>query len=131
MKKKKCVTFIGVTAFVLGMGMNIEYAIADYGISDSNLHVEVLAQSRSSGEGSGTSDSSKQYFNRVASDCKYHGKTSAWGTVTLAPGIVVTADIHGEWSYTADNAEVRCLAGGGELCSIQNCPAFAGGGSHS
>lgn len=48
MKKKAIVTF-GMIVLMLGMGMNVQYALADYGIEKNSLHVAVLSQSSGGG----------------------------------------------------------------------------------
>ena len=129
MKMRKFVALMGVTAFVFGAGLNVAHALNDYGVRENRLHSEILAQSSCSVDGSGTSDSSKQYFHKNTFDCKYSGKSGAFATITISLGVTVTADMSGNWEYTAHDADVHCTSGGSELCTPQNCPAF--GGSHS
>ncbi|MDR0698091.1 MAG: hypothetical protein LBG28_02555 [Tannerella sp.] len=51
-------TILGVGALALMLGLNIRHALNNYGITDGNLHMEILAQSNSSGGGSGSGSSS-------------------------------------------------------------------------
>lgn len=56
--KKSFLSILGVTAFALGIGLNLEYAFADYGIRSNSLSTFVLAQSgSSSGNDSSNGDS--------------------------------------------------------------------------
>lgn len=49
MKLKKVITVAGAGALLLGLGMNLNYAIDDYGIGSNSLNLFVLAQTSSSG----------------------------------------------------------------------------------
>jgi len=53
-------TILGVITLLFALTLNFRHALDDYGISKNKLHVEVLAQSNSSGGGgsSGGGDSS-------------------------------------------------------------------------
>jgi hypothetical protein len=53
MKKFK-LTILGTGALALMLGLNIRHAVNNYGIMDGKLHTEILAQSNSSGGGSGS-----------------------------------------------------------------------------
>lgn len=50
--RRKVSVIIGMLILIVGMGMNVQYALADYGIKENALPVMVLSQS---GGGSGTS----------------------------------------------------------------------------
>lgn len=52
MKTKKLVLSVGMGVFMLGIGLNVQYALDDYGLVKNSLHTEVLAQSNGSGSGS-------------------------------------------------------------------------------
>ncbi len=58
MKKKKMLVLLGMSLFMLGIGLNVQYALDDYGVVKNSLHMEVLAQSNSSGDGSGSGSGS-------------------------------------------------------------------------
>ncbi|MDR1115001.1 MAG: hypothetical protein LBL33_02400 [Tannerella sp.] len=47
-------TILGTGALALMLGLNIRHAVNNYGIMDGKLHTEILAQSNSSGGGSGS-----------------------------------------------------------------------------
>lgn len=123
MKKKRILGLMGATAFMIGVFANLQYAWGDYGVTTNSLHAEVLAQSCSTSGGGNTTSG---LFSRFASDCKYEGTSAAFATITLSPGLSVVANWHGDWTYIAHNAEVRCISGGNELCLPQNCPAYMG-----
>ena len=42
--KKKAVLLIGALMLLLGMGMNLQYALDDYGLADNNAVIAVWAQ---------------------------------------------------------------------------------------
>lgn len=41
--KKKAVLLIGALMLLLGMGMNLQYALDDYGLADNNAVIAVWA----------------------------------------------------------------------------------------
>ena len=43
MKLKKVITVVGAGALLLGLGMNLHYAVDDYGIGSNSLNLFVLA----------------------------------------------------------------------------------------
>jgi hypothetical protein len=45
---------LGIGAMAIMLGFNIRHAVNNYGITDGNMHMEVLAQSNSSSSGSGS-----------------------------------------------------------------------------
>ena len=42
--KKKAVSLIGALVLLLGMGMNLQYALDDYGLYDNDIVISVYAQ---------------------------------------------------------------------------------------
>lgn len=48
--KKKAVLLIGASMLLLGMGMNLQYALDDYGLADNKAVNQVLAQITGSAE---------------------------------------------------------------------------------
>ncbi|WP_158712862.1 hypothetical protein [Parabacteroides pacaensis] len=55
MNKKYFLMGAGALFLLLGSGLNIQYALNNYGITKNSLHVEVLAQTNNSGgDGSGS-----------------------------------------------------------------------------
>jgi hypothetical protein len=55
--KKFKVSIIGILALVTAVALNMRHAFNDYGIKDNKLHVQILAQSSSSGNGSSSGSS--------------------------------------------------------------------------
>ena len=48
--KKKAVLLIGALMLLLGMGMNLQYALDDYGLADNNAVIAVWAQQTKTGD---------------------------------------------------------------------------------
>ena len=64
-------------------------------------------------------------YTRVTSDCVYTWTGKAKATFSVSIGGVsksFTYDENGEATYTAKDAQVRCIGGGNEVCNAQNCP---------
>lgn len=58
--KKKAVLLIGALMLLLGMGMNLQYALDDYGLADNNAVIAVWAQQTKTGDDpAGTGDIQK------------------------------------------------------------------------
>ena len=49
MKKKNIISLAGVVALLMGLGLNLEYALDDYGLKSNSLNLFVLAQASNSG----------------------------------------------------------------------------------
>ena len=49
MKKKNIISLAGVVALLMGLGLNLEYALDDYGLQSNSLNLFVLAQASNSG----------------------------------------------------------------------------------
>jgi hypothetical protein len=52
---------LGIGAIALMLGLNIRHALNNYGITKNELHLEILAQSNSSGGSSGSGSGSDNY----------------------------------------------------------------------
>lgn len=52
MKVKNIISLGGVFALLMGLGLNLEYALDDYGLKSNSLNLFVLAQASTSGGGS-------------------------------------------------------------------------------
>ncbi len=129
MKMKKFIGLMGAVAFTAGIIANLQYAWNDYGVLTNSLHVEVLAQSVSCSDGDGggtTGGSGGPYYIKETYHCKYEGTAAGKSEIILAPGLTIKVNKDGSWSYTACNADVRCLKGEKELCTPQNCPSYPG-----
>jgi len=55
MRTNKVSIFVGVAVLALTVGLNVRHALNDYGVKTNKLHLEVLAQTSTTGGGS-TSD---------------------------------------------------------------------------
>lgn len=49
MKAKSIISLAGVFALLMGLGLNLEYALDDYGLKGNSLNLFVLAQASNSG----------------------------------------------------------------------------------
>jgi len=55
--KKKALLTIGAMMSLVGMGLNLQYALDDYGLADNNAAIAVWAQQTKTGDdGSGTEE---------------------------------------------------------------------------
>ena len=127
---KKIIGFIGSIAFAAGVVANLQDAWNDYGVLTNSLHVEVLAQSASgSGGETGGGTTGGGYGDPIyvkdTFDCKYKG-TATRGSVIKLGSVTIEVGRSGEWEYIAYDADVRCRAGGSELCIPQNCHPYPG-----
>ncbi len=64
-------------------------------------------------------------YTRITSDCVYTwtGKAKTSFSVTIGGvSMSFTYDENGVATYTAKDSQVRCIAGGNEVCMAQNCP---------
>lgn len=111
----------GVFAFVSAIGLNLQYAWADYGITTHSLHVEVMAQSNDSGGGGNTSGGT--LWERTDSDCSIQIQGTA-NTELIIFGGKVTFDGKGNGILTVTNASTRCKQGGLEQCTASSCGDF-------
>ena len=108
--KKKIFGGIAVLAIAALATWNVSLNSQNSSLSEIQLaNIEALATE------SGT------LFTRITGNCTYSGTGKAGSTVTIA-GISITVSTDGTCSYSANNAEVRCIGGGNEVCIPQNCP---------
>lgn len=83
MKKKQVMSVLGAIALTLGVSMNLQYALDDYGMDSNTLSTFVLAQTGSwwgSSSGSGGSGSNGQYYNHpkeINVHCIIHTTTTS------------------------------------------------------
>ena len=52
MRTSKISIFVGVAVLALTVGLNVRHALNDYGVKTNKLHLEVLAQTSTTGGGS-------------------------------------------------------------------------------
>ena len=85
--KKKTIVTLGAIVLMFGLGMNVQYALADYGIKENSLHEAVRLQS-SSGGGDTSLTSGYGHQNRVGIKCTIE--------IVYGPGSTSTQSIEGE-----------------------------------
>jgi hypothetical protein len=99
MRNKKIVSAVGAIALTLGIGMNLQYSLDDYGMTTNTLSNFVWAQSGSSwwGGTSGTSTSDKLYNHpeSVKVHCKIITETTTSGGVSGGISAGVSGGIPG------------------------------------
>lgn len=96
--KKKAVLLIGALMLLLGMGMNLQYALDDYGLADNNAVIAVWAQQTKTGDDpAGTGDIQKgcRDCNLAggggATSCScISGSVSAFGVTATGKGCEVS-----------------------------------------
>ncbi len=120
--KQKFLLKLGAFAFLGAMGLNLQYAWADYGITEHPLHVEVLAQSNESGDEGGTTGSGG-LWERKGENCTIT-VTGTANAETVILGIKVKFDADGVGSLTVCNAATYCAEGGKEQCKFMSCGEF-------
>ena len=144
MRNKKIVSAVGAIALTLGIGMNLQYSLDDYGIKTNTLSNFVWAQSGSSGGTSGTSKPEEKLNKSVSVEveCTTVTETTTSGGVSggvsggasgLLPGMIigdVSASVSGgiSSSTTTTTTEkfkanrIMCYPGGApnETCTPFN-----------
>ena len=124
--KQKFLLKLGAFAFLGAMGLNLQYAWADYGITERPLHVEVLAQSNESGDesgGGGGTTGSGVYWKKCDSDCTIRVEGAANTDATII-GIKVHFDGEGKGSLTVEDAATTCEANGTFQCKSMTYGEF-------
>lgn len=81
-KRKLFVTY-GAIVLMLGFGMNVQYAMADYGIETNSLPIMVLAQT---GGGDTTSLSDHGHQHKVDIECKIKIVDGSTTTIKITTG---------------------------------------------
>lgn len=85
MKLKKVITVVGAGALLLGLGMNLHYAVDDYGIGSNSLNLFVLAQTSSSGGNSTSFQNGHQ--REVQVNCTKTITTTTGNSSSVSGGI--------------------------------------------
>ena len=103
--KKKAVLAIGAMMLLLGMGMNLQYALDDYGLAENNAVIAVWAQQTKTGDdGSGTGGDG--YSCKVEVVC-YNDKGESNGSVSCTGKEKCSRDsFYGR--VTCDGRETTC-----------------------
>lgn len=119
--KKKLLLKVGAIAFFSAIGLNLQHAWADYGITKQPLYVEVMVQSNDSGGGGGTTNGT--LWKKTDSSCTItvQGGANAEGTIL---GVKVKFDANGKGSLTVEGAATSCEAGGTFQCKSMSCGEF-------
>lgn len=125
MISRKVTLVLGAISFVVGIGMNIQYAMANYGITQSPLHPEVLAQSNDSTGGGtpGGGGTAGSLWKRHPENCSISvtGQANAEGTIL---GIKVRFNADGIGVLTVTDASTSCESGGTFKCTDLSCGQF-------
>jgi hypothetical protein len=108
---------VGLGVLALMVALNLRHAFNDYGIKDNKLHVEVLAQSNSSG-----STTSAEYEINT-SNCAIELKGQA-GIIVTIWGIRHVIPAEGSLTLIFYDVAVRCKAGGSDMCKYESCADF-------
>jgi hypothetical protein len=122
---------LGIGAIAVMLGLNIRHALNGYGVTDSDLHVEVLAQSNSSGDSSGSSSST--IYRKFENECSI----TVGGQVEISFvlfGTTYTVPAGGSLTISFGRAAVDCASGGEFMCQYVSCADFwqgTGSGSGS
>ena len=100
--KKKAMLLIGALILLLGMGMNLQYALDDYGFNNCNLQAIILVQASETGEDpSGTGGPGSAADLNPCDDCN---KAGGVGAVSC--------------ECTSSSVSVGGSGGGGDHCSV-------------
>ena len=89
MRNKKIISAIGAIALTLGVGMNLQYSLDDYGVKTNSLSNFVWAQSRSSGGGyTGATEYGKESIvQQVTCEKTITTTTSSGNSSSISGGI--------------------------------------------
>lgn len=83
MKKKKVFVTFGAMVLMLGLAMNVQYALADYGIETNSLPIMVLAQSGGGGGSTSGSDHGHQESESISCSIEtIYGSTTNKHTIS-------------------------------------------------
>jgi len=105
MKVKNIISLGGVFALLMGLGLNLEYALDDYGLKSNSLNLFVLAQASTSGGGV-----TNGVQGRVTAQCKKttttttnSGESSSVGGNASVGGCGVSVGLSGTIGNTTGN----------------------------
>ena len=136
MRNKKIVSAVGAIALTLGIGMNLQYSLDDYGIKTNTLSNFVWVQSVSSGGTSGTSKPEAKLNKSVPVEVEctiVTETTTSGGASGMLPGMIigdVSASVSGGTSSSTTTTttekfkanRIMCYPGGApnETCTPFN-----------
>lgn len=118
--KKKAVLLIGALMLLLGMGMNLQYALDDYGLADNNAVIAVWAQQTKTGDDpAGTGD-----IQKGCRDCNLAGGGGATSCSCISGSVSafgVTATGKGCEVSTGTGYYSCCRVTSDGLCRCPSC----------
>lgn len=118
---KKILSVSGAIALVLGIGMNIQYSLNDYGMGINSLSTFALAQTSSSSSSSSSSSGDSGWFwklKETTTECTYKSKpTSGSIGITLPGGAGGSISIGGGDEITYTGITWDCKDGWNPFCS--------------
>lgn len=133
MKKKKLFLLLGMGLFMLGIGLNIQYALDEYGLVKNSLHTEVLAQTNSSGgDGSGSGSGSGGSGDTGGSgggsgQCTERGGTEYPNKILVLEDCTKKISIGGGWDGVryeyVTGYRCRCDYADFGYCGVRGCNA--------
>ena len=105
MKKKNIISLAGVVALLMGLGLNLEYALDDYGLKSNSLNLFVLAQASNSGGGvtNGEQASVTAHCKKTTTRTTTSGGSSSVSGGVSAGGLGVSGGISGTTGNTSGN----------------------------
>ena len=132
MRNKKIVSAVGAIALTLGIGMNLQYSLDDYGIKTNTLSNFVWAQSGSSWGGGSTATTEYSTPRNVSVLCKIKitGSTSGGISAEISAGTgVVSGGVSGGASTGSSNETYMEFTAKMILCYprenyVQTCTPF-------
>lgn len=124
---KKILSVSGAVALVLGIGMNIQYSLNDYGMEINSLSTFALAQTSSSSSNSSSSSSGSSglfwSLTETSTDCTYSSTPSSGSIGGSVPGgASVTISAGGGAVITYQGKTWECYDGWNPFCS-KDCRA--------
>ena len=117
MKKNVLVAMTGAIALALGVGLNTQNALNDYGIGENSLSLFVLAQTDTSGSSGGSDTNGFKRPEHYDCGVTVTGNISA---AALALGFKLGQVTVGG-SYLLINAGTECAFGGNYQCVYRDC----------
>lgn len=121
--RKKVLSVLGAIALMLGLGMNLQYSLNDYGMSTNSLSTFALAQAKaisSFGISSGGGWFWKLF--ETTTECSYTGNSGASATISIiVPGGSISISPGGSEQITYKGVMWACRKGGWNLICSDEC----------
>lgn len=117
MKKNVLVAMTGAIALALGVGLNTQNALNDYGIGENSLSLFVLAQTKTTSSGGGNNTGG--FDKPVHYDCGITITGDVAGAA-LALGLKL-GEVTAGGSLVVKNAGTNCKVGGDWQCIYRDC----------